>query len=75
MADYSVLVQNEESNEENISLTGLVNGRQVACVVRIAQLPNGKGAQDRFKANAMVDAYLALPAARPNAGGVVVKRE
>lgn len=75
MADYSVMVQNEEGNDDNLSLTGLVNGRQVAALVRVALLPKGKKALEAYKANAMIDAYLAMPAPKVNAGAIVVSRE
>lgn len=80
MAEYSVMVQNEESSTENVSLTGLVNGRQVAAVVKQNRLPQGKskkaeGDRTAYKVNAMIDAYLAMPAPQVNAGAVVVHRE
>ena len=80
MAEYSVMVQNEEGNDENVSVTGLVNGRQVAAVIKVSRLRQGKSAKAereraQAKVNALVDAYLAMPAPQVNAGAVVVTRE
>ena len=78
MASYNVVIQNEEGNQGNLSITGLVDGRQVAAVVRMALLPPGKSkAMERDRANikakALVAAYLAMPANEPNAAAIVVE--
>ena len=77
MADYEVMVQNTEGNEENLSITGVVNGRQVAAVVRQILKPKkgGKKALDDFYAGALVDAYLAMPPKEPSAAAITVRRE
>lgn len=59
MADFEVQVQNIEESTENISVTGVVNGVQVAAVARRARRPAGlKPAQlERWYAEALVDAF------------------
>ena len=80
MADYAVMIQNEEGNDEALSITGLVNGRQVSAVIRKSRMPQGKtkkslADQAEYKANAMVDAYLAMPGQQPSAAAHMVTRE
>ena len=76
MADYAVVVQVVESNSENISITGLVNGRQVAAVMPVSHKPKkgGKAALDNFYAEALVDAYVEAPPPSPSAAAIMVTR-
>lgn len=69
MSDYAVDIQNREGNEENLSVTGTVNGRQVAVVIRRSRLPKAAKAQEKAIAEVMVDQYISLgdPEAHPEA--------
>ena len=73
MSDYAVDIQNREGNEENLSVTGTVNGRQVAVVIRRSTLPKAAKAQEKAIAEAMVDQYISLgdPVVHPEAIQVV----
>ena len=70
---YAVVIQNREGNDENLSVTGTVNGRQVAVVIRRAGLPKSAKAQEQAIASAMVDQYISLgtPEAHPDAIKIV----
>lgn len=74
MAEYVVMVQNVEGNEDNTSITGLVNKVQVAAVVKTARVPKAAAARAKFYDNVLVDAYLAIPAPTPSAAGHTVSR-
>ena len=76
MADYEVMVQNVECNEEAAAISGLVNGRQVTVVVRLSRRPKtgGQPALGKWYANALVDAYLAAAPPTPSAAAIKVSR-
>jgi len=76
MAEYAVDVQTVDGNEESVSLTGTVNGVQVAAVY-LARLEQGlkSGKLKDFRADKLVDAYLAKPAVGAGAAKIVVRRE
>ena len=61
MADYFVQIDNEESNElaDVISMTGRVDGVQVAAKVRISLMQKlSEKEQKKFKLAALARAYL-----------------
>ena len=74
MAEHEVMVQNIEENDEAVSATGLVDGRQTAVVILKARIPKGtKGnALQRFYAESLARAYEARPAAPPSAHAIKV---
>lgn len=74
MPEYDVMVQNVEENEENVSVTGTVNGRSVAAVVRSQKVPSSGNGRVKALDEALVDAYLAMPPPGPNVVAHRVKR-
>jgi len=72
--EYSVMIQNREDNAEVASVTGVVNGRQVAAVVLLRSLPKGKANQEKALANALVDAYCTMPKVSGGAAAITVSR-
>jgi len=74
MPDYNVMVQNIEGNEENTAVTGLVNKVQVAAVIKTARVPKSPAARAKFYDNALVDAFLAIPAPTPSGTGHTISR-
>ena len=72
--EYSVMIQNREDNAEVASVTGVVNGRQVAAVVLLRTLPKGKANQEKFLASALVDAYCTMPKVSGGAAAITVSR-
>ncbi len=77
MTDFNVDVQNVEGNEENISITGVVNGVQVAAVIKTRAIPSGlsKKKYDELLAGHLVDAFEARVATPAGSGGIKVSRE
>ena len=72
MADYDVMVQNVEENDEYLSVTGLVNRVQVAAVVKKNRIQgHGRAA---VLDNALVDAFLAQPPREPSAAAHRITR-
>lgn len=74
MAEYDVLIQNVEENEDLISVTGLVNKVQVAAVVKQARVPRTKRARAEALDNALVDAFVNQPAREPSAAAHRITR-
>jgi len=61
MAAYNVEVQNVEYNEENVAVTGTVNGRQMAAVVNRASVP---GDPSTWNSNSAIRKVLATALAK-----------
>ena len=76
MAEFEVQVQNVEESAENISITGEVNGLQVAAVVAKARRPGGLTAAQlkRWYADALVDAFLNRKPKSADAAAIKVSR-
>ncbi len=77
MTDFNVDVQNVEGNEENTSITGTVNGVQVAAVIKTRAIPSGlsKKKYDDLLAGHLVDAFGARTVVAAGSGGIKVSRE
>ena len=74
MPEYDVMVQNVEENEENVSVTGIVNGRQVAAVLNAKRVPASGNGRVKVLDDALVDAYEAMPPPGPNVVAHRIKR-
>ena len=73
-AEYAVSLDNEERNEyaDNLSITGRVNGKQCAVVIKIRTLTGlSPKAQKVAKQKALIHSYLNRPEAKEFAGEVV----
>ncbi len=77
MTDFNVDVQNVEANEENTSVTGTVNGVQVAAVINNGRIPSGlsKKKYDELLREHLVDAFEARTVVAAGSGGIKVSRE
>mgnify|MGYP001596938721 CR=1 FL=1 len=76
MADFEVQVQNVEENQENISVTGVVNGVQAAAVVKAGKRPAGLSHKqlERWYAEALVDAFQQMKPKSAGAAAIKVSR-
>ena len=73
MAEYIVTVDNRESNTDNLSITGKVNGTQCAAVIKLSALDGlSKKAQDALQHKALIQAFLNRQQAIPESAGVKV---
>lgn len=71
MAEHEVYIQNVEENEEAVSVTGSVDGRQCAAVIRKAVLPKTKAQKQQVYADALAADYHKRAAPTPSATALV----
>lgn len=74
MADYDVLIQNVEENEDLISVTGLVNKTQVAATVKRGLVPSKPSERVKALDNALVDAFINQGPRAPSASAHRITR-
>ena len=67
MADYDVMISNVEESSDLISVTGRVNGTEVAAVIKKALTPRKPSERVKALDNALVDAFLTRAPREPNA--------
>lgn len=67
MVDYDVMIVNVEESSDLISVTGRVNGTEVAAVLKRALTPRKPANRVQALDNALVDAFLTRAPREPSA--------